>query len=187
MPVPASPHFAAYRGYSGCEARPPDIRNKVHPDETSDLSHNPEVLFLAESPADGVLSSTTDPESDDTEHGQWLTNDTAAKYLWLVRPDDVKIALEYGTLGQETQRGRLAHTNLSGNAVAHAGGELWFKNAESVYINGGSSRFQPRSPEEWDCLVQSFKAAGYRVCSFGWDADKGAPKRTLRRADIVWL
>jgi hypothetical protein len=185
--VNASQHFDAYRSVSDYASRMPDLSRQQFPDETNDLSGDTQVTSFQVAPDNAVQYANITAEEVEDADSSWLNNDKANLYLWLVRTDDVKICLENGQLGKSTVRTRLSHTNLSGNALAHCGGELWFRDAKSIYLNGGSSRFTARSSAELEAIVHGFRAAGYQVCSFGWDEDRGAPKRTLRRGEIKWL
>jgi hypothetical protein len=125
--------------------------------------------------------------TEEDASGFWLTTNTiGGKYLWLVRPDDVKIALEHGKLRRRVTNGPLKHTNLTGG-VAHCGGELWFEDDVKVYVNGGSGRFRPRGGSELDAVVSALASAGYTVCSFGWNYETNRERRSLRAADIKWL
>jgi hypothetical protein len=185
--VNASPHFDAYRSIPGFGPRLPELSRQEYSDETNDLSSAVEVTSLQVAPQNAVQYTSVSSEETDEGDGEWLNRDRANLYLWLVRTDDVRICLENGELGKATARRRLSHTNLSGNDLAHCGGELWFKDAEYIYFNGGSSRFMARNSAELDAVVVGFRSAGYKVCSFGWNEDRGAPKRTLRKGEIVWL
>jgi hypothetical protein len=180
----ASDHFSEYRRNPDYPARPP-ARPCAHPDEAEDLSIRSEVMSLPEAEANAGVEHCTVTEED--TGGFWLTKATIkGEYLWVVRPDDVKVALEYGVLGQTRAGGGLKHTNpVRGNA--HCGGELWFENDRAIYLNGSSGRFPPRGSDELDAIVAALKSAGYGVCSFGWNHEAGKPRISLRKADILWL
>jgi hypothetical protein len=184
--VNASQHLDGYRAVSDFAPRLPDLSRREFDDETNDLSEDAQVTSLQVAPATAIQHTVTLDDTDE-EDGNWLTKDKTNVYLWLVRTDDVKICLENGVLGQSTERGRLSHTNLSGNVPAHCGGELWFRDVEAIYLNGGSSRFTARNSSELAAIAEGFRAAGYKVCSFGWNEELGKPKRTLRKAEIEWL
>lgn len=112
--------------------------------------------------------------------------DAKAKYLWVVAMAGVPSALEIPQGGTKLSRGRLAHTNLTGGDEAHTAGELWFYDQTSIVINGGSSRYRPRNPEELESVARSFQAAGYKVASMGFD--ETGPLRTLRKGEEPeWL
>lgn len=166
-------------------ARPPKFPYRDHPDEAEDLSGSPLVTSLEEAVTNAQVSHLAAPGSDDDT---WINSFATleGKYLWLVRPDDVKITLESGALRRRVSGGPIKHTNLTAGQ-AHSGGELWFRDDRSVYVNGGSARFTPRGPGELDAVVTAFKAAGYSVCSFGWSDERGEPRRVLRKADVKWL
>lgn len=174
-PPRASPVFEPYR--HAYEARRPDLTRKGHDDELADLSGEADVLSLTVAPSAGFERAAT-PHTRQTRGG--------ATYLWLVRTDNVLIALEEGASGRATKRKRLAHTNLSGGLPAHAGGELWYRDERSLWLTGGSSRYAPRSREELMKIVESFRKSGYAVCTCGWDEEVARPARYFRGAE-PWL
>jgi len=133
--VNASTHFDSYRIIPHFASRLPDLSRQEFDDETTDLCHDTQVTSVQVAPESAVHYSAADLEAADETDESWLTNDKANLYLWLVLTDDVKICLENGVLGQSTERGRLSHTNLSGNAPAHCGGELWFRDAEALSLS----------------------------------------------------
>lgn len=169
-PKLASPHFDKFR--EDFPARKPDLSRKQHEDELNDLANTEDVQSLTESPAAGVCSGSN--RSD------------ATKYLWLVTMTDTLAALEHGKIGKSTTRGRLAHTNLTGGAAAHAGGELWFRDADKIWLNGLSSRYRAHTPEELASAASCFQNAGYQVISFGWDTESGSPAVFLR-GEPKWM
>ena len=99
--------------------------------------------------------------------------------------DGLPAALEYPSGGTTRQRGSLTHTNLTGGADAHTGGELWFPNSITVKINGGSSRYAPRNQDELLSVARAFKAAGFKAASLGWDKETNTPLR-LETGDMTW-
>jgi hypothetical protein len=108
------------------------------------------------------------------------------KYLWVVTPDAVPIAVEQPKQGVKVKRGYLSHTNLTGGEPAHCGGELWFVDDSTVVINGGSSRYAPRDAGELDKIARAFKAAGYRTATMGWNDETASSFRYLR-GDPQWI
>lgn len=171
----ASPQFDGYR--DKFPVRAPDLSRKGSDDELANLTCHEDVSSLAIAPVSGFETGTParQPRSSGTN-----------MYLWLVAPSDVVIAIEEGAAGQSTARRRLAHTNLSGGGDAHAGGELWFKDSETVWITGGSSRYTPRSRTELESVASAFRTSGYRVCNCGWDEENDMPARFFRGQDN-WL
>lgn len=101
-------------------------------------------------------------------------------HLFLVTAEDVLAALESGTSGKSTSRGRLAHTNLCGGGEAHVGGEIWWRDEGAIWLTGGSGRFPPRSEVELNDVAIAFAAAGYDVCNCGWDEETQSPLRVFR-------
>lgn len=163
MTMLASPKFDPYR--SEFAARAPDISRKQYEDEINDLSGNSDFFDAIIAPANNFISGNPGTNTN-------LENEEK-KYLWVISSNRVKFSLEYGTSGGSTNRNRLSHTNFTGGTDAHAGGELWFKDDKSIYITGGSSRYQPRSKAELDSIISAFKKAGYSVCSAGWSEESG--------------
>jgi hypothetical protein len=169
----ASKHFETHR--ADYAAREPNLETQQFADELVKSSTGEDVLDMMESPDDRVeIGDVTAASGVD------------AKYLWLVAKDEVLLGLEHGSTGRSLSRGRLAHTNLSGGSPAHTGGELWFRDASSVWLNGGSGRYQPRCPEELESVVAATRSAGYSVCSAGWDSEQNRPQRFFR-GDEPWL
>lgn len=165
----ASPHFDVLREVS--QLRSPKIP-KVFEDEDVCLVGQDGVFSLLEAPSsDGISCSAPGGNKE--------------KYLWLVLEDDVVCGLEYGSLGVSLGRGRMAHTNFSGKNLAYVGGEVWFRDESSIWINGGSGRFPAQNESEWDAAVRGFLDAGYSVCSAGWDKDTGTPSRVIRNAEWI--
>ncbi|MBL9104893.1 MAG: hypothetical protein JNL82_28365 [Myxococcales bacterium] len=106
------------------------------------------------------------------------------KYLWVITPSEVPVILETAPHARPPplQSGVAKHTNLTGGAPACCGGELWVDPvfSECLYVNGGSGRYQPRSPEELEDAVGVFEGLGFRVICAGWSEDNDAPERTFR-------
>jgi len=180
----ATRYFDDYRRQPEYQARPPKFPFRDNRDEVEDLSASPFVVSLPEA-AENNEFELASPSADEASDW-WLSSDGSldGKYLWLVRPDDVMAALEYGPLRRSVTNGPIKHTNL-GTGDAHCGGELWFIDSNSLFINGCSGRFPPRSEQELNALTSAFRAAGYKVCSFGW-SEIGGPARVLRANDIKW-
>ncbi len=71
-----------------------------------------------------------------------------------------------------------------GGADAHTGGELWFISDNKILINGGSSRYKPRTMEELISAADGFRKTGYTVGNMGFD--NGIPARRVRESDVAW-
>lgn len=173
--VSATPNFDLYRTEFSLQL--PDLANKRHDDEVIDVSSNSDVYSFLAAPATDFLLG--DPPTRPRTAGEKM-------HIWLVLPRDVVFSEEAGASGASTHRGRLSHTNLSGGGEAHCGGELWFRDEQSIWITGGSSRYAPRSGEELQAITKSFLSSGYSVCSCGWDSENAAPARFFRGGE-KWL
>ena len=167
--------FEAYR--ERYAVRAPDLNRQIFADEVRLLSAEEGLEQLRPAPAQNPKIGT--PPSLSASTG-------ANKYLWVVARNDVPIALEELKPGVTLQRGRLAHTNLTGGQSAHCGGELWFLDDSTVILNGGSGRYPPQSSTELMDVAEGFKQAGYRSASMGWDTERNLPHRTLR-GEPEWI
>lgn len=166
----ASQYFNGLR--AAHPARAPNLSLQKYLDEVTDISANDDCFSLPCAPVEDIKLSGPERPAD-------------LMYVWLVLADDVLYALEHGKSGQSTRRGRLAHTNLSGGADAHVGGELWFEDRNRIWFTGASSRYEARSAEELISAIESFRQAGYWVCSDGWDIGTDRPSRFVRSRE--WL
>ena len=75
---------------------------------------------------------------------------------------------------------RPKHTNLTGGADAYLGGEIWFSDAVSLFLSGGSGRYPPLHEAQLNDAVQVFESYGYRVMSLGWNVRGGQAERIYR-------
>jgi hypothetical protein len=166
--------FAKYRqSYS---ARSPDTSEVTYDDEDRQLTPAEGLQSFDVPPCKNIVLGVP-PAKDGEAAGE--------KYLWAIMPKAIPFALEL-LPGIVLKRGRLAHTNLTGGADAHCGGEVWFIDSERIVINGGSGRYRPRSSEELEAVARAFKESGYKVASMGWDFGVDAPARSVR-GEIKWL
>ena len=72
------------------------------------------------------------------------------------------------------------HTNLTAGGRAYLGGELWFRDHESIYVSGGSGRYPPRNPQHLADAADVFRSYGYAVTSLGWDTDNNRAERYIK-------
>ena len=172
--VTVSEAFRSYREHF--TMRPPDLTNQRFADEIRLIT--PEEGLSELTPAPASAPNVGVPPGLGTA-------ESVNKYLWVIAADGVPIALE-SPARVELQRGRLCHTNLTGGASSYCGGELYFIDQTSVVVNGGSGRYPPRSAAELEEVAVSFKAAGYRTASMGWNQETNASYRTVR-GELTWL
>lgn len=100
-------------------------------------------------------------------------------YLWVIGIKQVPIAIESLEFGKSLETPVIKHTNLTGGAPAHCGGEIWFISEKSLLISGSSGRYGPKSDRELSDAVASFKIEGYQVASLGFDEETGFPSTVL--------
>jgi hypothetical protein len=104
----------------------------------------------------------------------------AGRHLWVIRPGDVPLALEACEWGKKLQSGCIKHSNLTGGADAHSGGELWFTGDNHIAINAASGRYGAQSEEEFELIVEALRRSGYHVASTGFDVDnQSVPNRVF--------
>ena len=96
-----------------------------------------------------------------------------ARHLWVVRPEDVVVALEQSEWANQVHlhEGCIKHSNLTGGNPAHSAGEIWFIEGDRIAINASSGRYGARSREEFEEIVKALCRSGYNVASMGFDLD----------------
>lgn len=170
---PASPLFDAYR--REYPARAPDLNRRRFENDCLDVRREPSVNELECAPVRVVAVGAPPDRAND---------DGTNKMLWVVATDGVPWAQELDSPWRALGRESLSHTNLTGGGDAHSGGELWFRDTQSVYLNGGSGRYEPRSPEEMTAVEDAFRAAGLLVASCGWNIETAKPRRYFREPPV---
>jgi hypothetical protein len=166
--------FAAYR--KKFLARPPDLSRMKFDDELRQITLAEGLQSVIAAPNEAAKTGTAPTKAGESE-------DT--KYLWVISVEDVPLALERDNAAK-LQRGYLSHTNLTGGADAHSGGELWFTDVSVLILNGGPGRYPPRTEAELEQAALAFKAMGYKVANMGWDSGTDSPLRYLR-GDPKWI
>ena len=131
--------------------------------------------------ADGVISLTRAPFPAPVAGRPGFPD---GKHLWIIRPVALPVILETAPNVQPPplQSGCAKHTNLTGAAPACCGGELWVDvvSASKLYVNGGSGRYQPRTPSELADAILVFEDLGFDVMSAGWNDENDKPARVFR-------
>ncbi len=108
-------------------------------------------------------------------------------YLWVIGKDAIPAALETAKSGESLHTGTIKHTNITGGAEAHCGGEVWFIEKDTVVLGGSSGRYGPDLFDEQQIFEAGrvFKEQGYRVAVLGMD-ETGFPA-TLLVGEPQWL
>ena len=110
------------------------------------------------------------------------------RHLWVIGLTDMPYAIEECEFGRGLETGIIKHTNLTGGADAHCGGEAWFLADDTVIINGSSGRYGPVNKAQLDAAALAFKACGYKVASMGFDDELGeAPDIVVGQEDLEWI
>lgn len=113
-------------------------------------------------------------------------NDRGNVHLWVIAKNDVPFALELSDWARKLESGRLKHTNLTGGAESHCGGELWFIEPNSIIVGGSSGRYGPKNEQELQDAASAFAACNYKVACMGFDEDTGQPL-TVIVGEPEWL
>jgi hypothetical protein len=107
-------------------------------------------------------------------------------FLWVVRRDDTPAALEHCAWGRDLETKKIKHSNLTGGAPAHSGGELWVVRDKGVVVNANSGRYGARTPEELAAFVEGLRGLGFWVASMGFDLDNLARPNTVQVGPVDW-
>jgi hypothetical protein len=108
------------------------------------------------------------------------------RHLWVIRPADMPVALEACAWGTTLQSGCIKHSNLTGGADAHSGGEMWFTGEDHIAINAASGRYGAQSEQEFDVIVDALRRAGFYVASTGFDIDNQTVANRVFAGDPDW-
>lgn len=135
-------------------------------------------LLLAEH---GVRLLGTAPADNEVYNAMPSRKGADGCHLWVLDQRGIPYILERANIAVELTSGLVKHTNLTGGGQASCGGELWFasERASRLFINGCSGRYRPMNAEHLMAAADAFRALGYDVVSFGWDADAGRPSAVL--------
>ena len=95
-----------------------------------------------------------------------LQQSRIGRYLWIIDKDGLKILFE-ATPNPEAKRGVVCHTNITGGQSALQGGELWFGDADKVYLNYQSGRYGPNQISQRQAVLAYFNSLGFTVVTLG--------------------
>ena len=153
----------------GYDKRPRNPRIDCEPHELVKLDAGHGVRVLQQAPAQSVCFGR--PRVSREDPGEYT-------YLWIMDDSGIPYIIEqplrhlYGSCPK--------HTNLTGGAAAFLGGEIWFSDAISLFLSGGSGRYPPLHETQLNDAVQVFESYGYRVVSLGWNTRRGQAERIYR-------
>jgi hypothetical protein len=158
----------------------PMKKNAIHADEVRQMQ-----------PADGMNELPPPPLAQPTftRHAS-LPNTVElarqARHLWVIRSVDFPVALEKCLWAAQLEGRRIQHSNLTGGAPAHSGGELWFIGGERIVVNAASGRYGAESEAEFDEIVEALQRSGYEVASMGFDLDNPTIANRVLVGDPEW-
>lgn len=157
----------------------------LRPPRAEAIRHSDELRQIA--PEEGLeefnLTLGTRAEKSPLPHSTPRGN----TYLWVIGKNSIPAALETAEIGKSLHTGIIKHTNLTGGAEAHCGGEVWFIEEGVVVLGGSSGRYGPGHFDEQQIIDAGrvFKEQGYRVAVLGMD-ETGYPA-TLLVGEPQWL
>lgn len=115
------------------------------------------------------------------------TYPTENPYLWVIGKEAMPAAIETLEIGLQLESKIIKHTNLTGGADAHCGGEVWFIDDKTIVISGSSGRYGPdrNDGQKLADAAEVFKEQGYTVAHLGMD-ETGCPA-TLLVGEPQWI
>ena len=167
-------------------AREPQLTRLRNKDELLQIGSDEGLFeFSFPAPADWIYGEPPLSDQDQSESQR-------SKYLWVVASETLPVALEIPSNGTALTRGSVSHTNLTGGAEAHTGGEMWYCNDSRIMINGGSSRYTPRNLDELISVAIAIKEAAHKaglkveVAQLGFDGETNRFHRS-QTASMTWV
>lgn len=143
----------------------------ANPDERRILTNSDGVQAFSDAPCP-VQKQDLNPSGEHPHEDK--------RCLWVICARDVPFIPEHAPVAPPLQSGVCKHTNLTGGADAHCGGEVWFVSGKRLILNGASGRYPPRHQAELQEIATAFRNAGYQVWSMGWDNEANCAARVPR-------
>src|SRR5260221_1582650 len=109
-----------------------------------------------------------------------------ARYLWVIRVEDVPVALEECEWSRKLQDTKIKHSNLTSGKPAHSGGEIWFISDDRIAINANSGRYGAESNDELQQIVDALRTCGFYVTSMGFDIDNTSRPNSILIGEPEW-
>jgi hypothetical protein len=94
-------------------------------------------------------------------HKEWTDVHRDACFLWVIDEDRIRMIREK-TRNTRRETQDVCHTNLTGNAKARIGGELFFCEDDTIIINQKSDRYGRATREQFEVALNYFRRVGYR-------------------------
>lgn len=139
-----------------------NLGHEVHPFERTffgrSLLPGEAIIF-----ANDIFNATEDGRPDNAilVTKEFILQDPSKdRYLWVIDAKGLWIILE-STPNLNSERGYVCHTNITGGEDALQGGELWFGEDNTVYINPKSGRYGNPSINQWIAVIEYFNYVGY--------------------------
>ena len=159
-----TPALDQFRGnYTLRKPKKPDD----HPRESKEIESKDGLAFLRQAPASGVKFGNPQKPEDPARN----------TYLWVIDHRGIPYLIESPMAILDCHLPK--HTNLTGGKSAYIGGQLWFSDANSIYVSGGSGRFPPLNERQLEAAIGVFSSFKYTVQSLGWNRGTGYARRVL--------
>lgn len=142
---------------------------------------------LSGAPANQFITISSLPNDEETAK--------AGRHLWVIRANDVPTALEYRPWGDDralcpwgdtSDDDIIKHSNLTGGAPAHSGGEIWFCSGTKIIVNAYSGRYGASSREEFELIIEALIQCGFEVAFMGFDAENSEVPNSILLGEPEW-
>lgn len=171
--------FNAYRML--WPARDPALRPGTMPDELWLMGWTDGLETFGDGPISPAPGRDAEPQIPE------LPEQLDERRLWVIREQDVVTAPEICPFGGALSVGKVKHTNLTGGARAHAGGEMLRLDDRTLILNGGSGRYASSCEDEYMHAIKAFRDSGYFVWHMGYDREANRPQRFVPGLSPEWM
>src|SRR5690606_24072214 len=104
----------------------------VRPPRSEAIRHTDELRQIT--PGDGLEEFNLTLGSRAEKSALPRSTPRGNTYLWVIGKNAIPAALETVKIGKSLHTGIIKHTNLTGGADAHCGGEVWFIEADAMVL-----------------------------------------------------
>lgn len=138
-------------------------------DELVPMTRSQGLLEYCIAPTSNTVTTTCGPHEDNASIG---------RYLWALTVSDIPHAVEACAFGEKLISGEIKHSNLTGGSDAFAGGELWFRDDQTIIINFKSGRYglnglNAEEKKLAEDIINAFVLDNYAIAFTGWDLESG--------------
>lgn len=143
------------------------------PSSGDECEKAPHLVYFSQAPIQDDIDRIPSPPTD-------RDSSRPHKYLWIICEKGVPYCKE--TTGHIAYK----HTNITRCGEAFCGGEVWFRDESSLYLNGGSGRYPCENNEVlMTYVIEFFRRIGYKVAVPPVDEDTGWRPRVFKGEMMV--